>query len=297
MRKARILWFCIMVGPATLGFLALTLGPMLASLYLSFTKYEVIAPPQFIGLQNYVYLMTVDPAFWPSVRVTALYVLLTVPLSLVVALTVALLLNQPLRMRGFFRTVFFLPSLLPATASAIVWIYIFHPHYGLLNQLLHKVGIEGPAWTSSTTWAMPCIVIMSAWGFGGAMVVFLAGLQGVPRTLYEAAQLDGADRIRQFLHVTLPMISPILFFNLVMGLIGAMKIFDQAYVFGTAGSESIVLGGPARATLFYVLNLYQKSFNYFHMGLGCAMAWMFFLVIVALTYLNFWFGRKWVHYG
>ena len=129
------------------------------------------------------------------------------------------------------------------------------------------------------------------------MIIFLAGLQGVPRTLYEAAQIDGANRFHQFRHVTLPMISPVLFFNIVMGMIGAMKVFDQAYVFGTAGSESVVLGGPARATLFFVLNLYQKSFNYFHMGLGCAMAWMFFIVIIGLTYLNFWTGRKWVHYG
>ena len=155
MRRGQFLWFWIMVGPATLGFMVLTLGPMIASFYLSLTKYEVIEPPQFIGLKNYIYLLTVDPAFWPSVQVTALYVLITVPLSLAIALGVALLLNQPLRLRGLFRTIFFLPSLLPATASAIVWIYIFHPHYGLLNQLLHHVGIEGPAWTSSTTWAMP----------------------------------------------------------------------------------------------------------------------------------------------
>ena len=293
MRRKEAFWFLVMAGPAMLGFLLLAFGPMLSSLYLSFTRYDVVSPPVWVGVDNYVYLNTRDPSFWPSVKVTVIYALFTIPVGLVLSLAVAMLLNTRVRMRGSMRTIYFLPSLLPATASTIVWIYIFHPTYGLLNTLLAKVGIDGPPWTQSPVWALPTIIVMSLWGFGGGMIIFLAGLQGISRTLYEAAALDGATRMQQFRHVTLPMISPILFFNLVMGTIGALKVFDQAFTFGTTAVAR--LGAPGRSTLFYVLNMYQKSFNYFHMGLGSAMAWMLFLVILVLTAANFWAGRKWVH--
>ena len=291
--RAESLWFCVMAGPALLGFFLFALGPMAYSFYLSLTRYNVVDPPAFIGLQNYVYLMTQDPAFWPSVKVTAIYAGASVPLSLIISLAAALLLNARIRLRGTFRTLFFLPSLLPAVASGVLWVWIFDPRFGLLNALLERVGIQGPAWTQSTTWALPALIIMGLWGFGGAMVIFLAALQGVPAALYEAAEVDGANSVQRFRHVTMPQISPVLFFNLVMGFIGAMKVFDSAYVFGaTSGAGP---GGPARATLFYVLNLYQKSFNYFHMGLGSAMAWLLFLAIVLLTLVNFLLGRRWVH--
>jgi multiple sugar transport system permease protein len=250
-------------------------------------------PPQFIGLDNYIYLMTQDPAFWPSVKVTLVYAAISVPLGLALSLSVALLLNRRVRFLGTFRTIYFLPSLLPATASGVVWVYIFHPNQGLLNRLLAQAGIQGPAWTMSVDWALPALIIMGLWGFGGAMVIFLAGLQDVPRSLYEAAELDGAGTLQQFLHVTFPVLSPVVFFNLTMGLIGALKAFDSAYVFGmTSGGMP---GGPARATLFYVLNLYLKAFNYFHMGLASAMAWLLFTAILLLTWLNFRLARRWVH--
>lgn len=293
MKQREPFWFLLMVGPALVGFVLLALGPMIWSLYLSFTKYNVVNPPVFIGFGNYTYLLTRDPSFWPSVKVTLLYALVSIPMGLVLSLGVALLLNAPVRLRGTLRTIYYLPSLLPATASSIVWIYIFHPSYGLLNQLLAKVGVAGPPWTQSPTWALPSIIIMSLWGFGGGMIIFLAGLQGIPRSLYEAAALDGAGPWQRFRHVTLPMISPILFFNLVMGTVGALKVFDQAYTFGTTAVAR--MGAPGRSTLFYVLNMYQKSFNYFHMGLGSAMAWMLFAVILILTILNFVGARKWVH--
>jgi multiple sugar transport system permease protein len=286
-------WFWLLVSPALLGFLAFNLGPMLRSLYLSFTKYDVVSPPQFIGGQNYLYLMTRDPAFWPSVKVTAIYAAFSVPLSLAISLGVALLLNRKVVGRGVFRTIFFLPSLLPAAASGMVWVFIFHPTFGLLNRMLKIVHIDGPAWTQSVDWALPALIIMGLWSFGQAMVIFLAGLQDVPTSLYEAADLDGADALTQFRHVTLPMITPVLFFNLVMGLIAALKVFDSAYVFGSAGGAGP--GGPARATLFYALNLYQKAFGYFHMGLASAMAWLLFLVILILTAINFGLGKRWVH--
>ena len=240
-------WFIFMVGPAVVGFLAFTLVPMVYSFYLSLTKYDVVSSPQFIGFKNYVYLLTKDPAFWPSVKVTLIFAAFNVPLSLLIALLIAILLNQRVRGLGIFRTIYFLPSLLPAVASGVLWVWIFNPNYGLLNEMLAKVGIEGPAWTHSTTWALPALIIMSLWGFGGAMVIFLAGLQDVPRSLYEVAQLDGASTMRQFRHVTLPQISPVIFFNLVMGVISAMKVFDTAYVFGSASGAGP--GGPARATL------------------------------------------------
>jgi multiple sugar transport system permease protein len=284
-----------MASPAILGFIAFSLGPMLASAYLSLTSYDVINPPKFIGLGNYTYLMTQDPAFWPSVKVTAVYAVVSVPLSLALSLAVALLLNRRVKMLGTFRTIYFLPSLLPATASGVVWVYIFHPSQGLLNRLLAQAHIEGPAWTQSVDWALPALIIMGLWSFGGAMVIFLAGLQDVPRSLYEAADLDGASSFQQFKNVTLPTISPVLFFNLVMGLIGALKAFDSAYVFGMTSTGTP--GGPARATLFYALNLYLKAFNYFHMGLASAMAWLLFLAIVLLTWINFKLAKKWVHSG
>ena len=284
-----------MAGPAVVGFVLFSLGPMLASGYLSLTRYDVVTPPQFIGVDNYVYLVRHDPAFWPSVRVTLVYAAVSVPLGLALSLGVALLLNRRVRMLGAFRTIYFLPSLLPATASGVVWVYIFHPSHGLLNRLLAQAGVQGPAWTQSVDWALPALIIMGLWGFGGAMVIFLAGLQDVPASLYEAAELDGASTFEQFRHVTVPILSPVIFFNLVMGLIGAFKAFDSAYVFGMTSTG--VPGGPARATLFYVLNLYLKAFNYFHMGLASAMAWLLFLAIVLLTWLNFRLAKRWVHTG
>jgi multiple sugar transport system permease protein len=285
-----------MVAPALAGFVLLSAGPMVASAYLSLTRYDVVSPPQFVGAENYLYLLTEDPAFWPSVRVTLMYAAVSVPLGLAISLGVALLLNRRgIRGLGTFRTIYFLPSLLPATASGVVWVYLFHPSQGLLNRLLAAGGVQGPAWTQSVDWALPALIIMGLWGFGGAMVIFLAGLQDVPRSLYEAAELDGASPLQQFRHVTLPVLSPVVFFNLVMGLIGALKAFDSAYVFGlTAGG---IPGGPARATLFYVLNLYLKAFSYFHMGLASAMAWMLFVAILVLTWLNFRLARRWVHAG
>lgn len=292
-QKNESLWFWLLVAPAVLGFLAFNLLPMVQSLYLSFTKYDVISPPQYIGIRNYTYLLTNDPAFWPSVVVTTIFAAVSVPLGLIAALGVALLLNRNVRGVGVFRTIYFLPSLLPATASGVVWVFIFHPTFGLLNRLLGFAGIEGPAWTQSTTWALPALIIMSLWSFGQPMVIFLAGLQDVPKSLYEAADLDGASSWQQFRNVTLPLITPVLFFNLVMGLIGALKVFDSAYVFGS--TSGVGPGGPARATLFYALNLYQKAFSYFHMGLASAMAWLLFLAILLLTAANFWAGKRWVH--
>jgi multiple sugar transport system permease protein len=294
-RRPEFLRFWLFAGPALLGFALFSLWPMLESLWLSFCQYDVVAPPRFIGLRNYVYLFTSDPAFWPSVKVTLVFTAVQLPLSVAAALGVALLLNQPGRGRGFWRAVYFLPSILPQAASVAVFVYIFQADGGLLNRLLALGGITGPAWTSSPIWALPVLIAISLWGFGYPMVIFLGGLQTVPRELYEAAHIDGAGAWSRFRHITLPLISPVLFFNVVMGVIGALKVFDLAYAFGAA--QGLIPGGPARATLFYGLNLYQQAFTYFHMGLASAMAWILFAVILLITWLNFRLGRRWVHYG
>jgi multiple sugar transport system permease protein len=265
---------------------------MVTSLVLSFTDYDVVNTPHLVGTANYRYLLTADPSFWISVKVTALYSLASVPLGLFAALAVAMLLNLEIPFRGAFRTLYYLPTLLPATASGVLWAWIFHPTDGALNRMLAQVGVHGPAWTQSPSWALPALIIMSVWSYGGAMVVFLAGLQGTSRNLLEAAALDGAGPWRRFRVVTWPTLTPVVFFNLTMSLIGAMKTFDQAFAFGQSGPG---IGGPARATLFYVLNLYTKAFEHFHMGLASAMAWILFAVIAILTGLNFRLSKRWVH--
>ena len=209
-----------MAGPAIIGFLAFALIPMLYSLYLSFTRYTVMNPPEWIGIDHYIYLFSHDPSFWPSVQVTLLFAAFQVPLALVTSLSFALLLNCPMRFRGLFRTIYYVPSILPSAASAAIFVFIFNPEYGMLNALLARAGIEGPAWLDDSAWALPTLILISLWGFGNAMLIFLGGLQGVARSLYEAASIDGAGAWRRFFHVTLPQISPVFFFNLVMGVIG-----------------------------------------------------------------------------
>ncbi len=294
-RGPRSTWFWFLAGPALLGFACFNLAPMAYSLWLSLCRYEVVSPPRFIGFGNYAYLFVHDPSFWPSVRVTLAFTLTQLPLSIVASLGFALALNQPIRGRGFLRSLFFLPSILPQAVFAVVFVYLFQADGGVLNGILGCLGIRGQAWTTNPAWALPVLVTASMWGFGYPLVVFLGGLQNVPRELYEAAHMDGAGPWERFRHVTLPLISPVIFFNLVMGTIGALKVFDLAYVFSVTQGKPP--GGPARATLFYGLNLYEQAFGYFHMGLASAMAWLLFAVVLVITAVNFRLGRRWVHYG
>jgi multiple sugar transport system permease protein len=284
-----------MIAPVVLGLAIFTYGPMLVSLVLSFTNDDAVRTPSYVGLANYRYLLTSDPSFWISVKVTAVYAAASVGLGLLASLSVALVLNQDIPFRGAFRTLYYFPTILPATASGVLWAWIFQPQDGVLNGLLRAAGIgHPPAWTDSPQWALPAIVIMSIWGYGGAMVVFLAGLQDVPKHLQEAASLDGATPWKRFWTITWPTLTPLVFFNLTMSLIAALKAFDQAFAFGTSGPG---VGGPARATLFYVLNLYEKAFGHFHMGLAAAMAWLLFAGIAALTGVNFALSKRWVRVG
>ncbi len=283
------------IFPWILGFLAFTAGPMLVSIAISFSSWSMLSSPTWVGFEQYERLFSSDPLFTRSLGNTLFYVALAVPLTTVFALGLALLLHQRVPGMGIFRTIFFLPSITNLVAVSILWLWIFNPEFGLLNSGLRALGIEGPLWLQSETWAKPALVLMSLWGVGGSMIIFLATLQGVPLELYEAAELDGAGSVRRFFHITLPMISPAMFFSLVMGLIGGFQVFTQAFVMtGTAqpGSE----GGPNNATLFMVLYLYKKAFQEFQMGYASAIAWVLFFIILLFTLVQRKLGQRWVYY-
>ena len=283
------------IAPWMIGFLLLTAGPMLASLYLSTTSWTMLAPPVQVGSTNYTTILTNDPLFTVSLWNTLYYVAFSVPLGLACALGLALLLDQRVRGIGFFRTIFFLPSITNMVAVAMLWLWVFNPEYGLLNGLLAQAGIAGPLWLQSEAWAKPALVLMSLWTAGGQAVIFLAALQGVPRELSEAAAIDGAGAVRRFFAVTLPMISPALLFNLIMGLVGALQVFTQAFVM-TGGVQPGSEGGPNQATLFIVLYVYKKAFQEFDMGYASALAWALFVLIVGCSALAFRLARERVHY-
>lgn len=276
------------IAPWLIGFCIFTAGPMVASLALSFFHYNP-GGVKFAGLYNYQVMLRGDDYFWQSVFNTMLYALFAVPLGLTGSLLLAVLLNQNLKVKGLWRTLFYIPTLVPAAASSFLWRYLFSPQGGLANAVLADVGLPRSDWFQSTTMAMPTMILMSLWGIGGGrMIIFLAGLQNVPRALYEAAEIDGASRWQRFVHVTLPMISPVIFFNAVLGVIGAFQVFTQAYL--------ITGGGPEHATLFYALLLFREAFTNFEMGKASAMAWFLFALLAVITAIKFWGARYWVHY-
>ncbi|MDT3316482.1 sugar ABC transporter permease [Microbacterium sp. KSW4-11] len=279
----------VFLAPWLLGLILVTVLPILASLYLSFTKYDLFNAPEWIGLDNYV-RMAQDPRLAASLGVTFVYVLVGVPLAMAAALGVALLLDKGLRGLAFYRSMFYLPSLLGSSvAVAILWKQIFGVD-GIVNQFLAVFGIEGPGWISNPDTALSTIILLSVWGFGAPMVIFLAGLRQIPVMYYEAASVDGAGPVRQFFSITLPLLSPIVFFNLVLSMIGAFQAFTQAFII-SGGS-----GGPSDSTLFYTLYLYQKGFTAFDMGYASAMAWLLVAIIAGFTAVNFALSKLWVFY-
>lgn len=285
--RREALTFYLLISPWLIGFLVFVLGPMLASLYFSFTEWNLLKPPAWIGVRNYV-RMANDPLIAQAFKVTTIFTLVYVPLELIGGLGLALLMNQKVRgMRGF-RTMFYLPSVVSGVAYVVLWMWIFHPRAGLLNTILGFIGIDGPTWLASPDWALPAIVIMSLWGLGRTMVIYLAGLQGIPQQLYESAALDGANSWRQFWSITLPLLTPTIFFNLILSIIATSQSFTQAFV--------ATNGGPLDSTLFYVLYLYRQAFQNFRMGYASAMAWVLFVVILALTLLVIRSARSWVYY-
>lgn len=281
--------FWVFVSPWMFGFLVFTVGPMIYSLVLSFFNWDLLTPPTFAGFDNYTKAAT-DPLLGKSIQVTLTYAAVSVPLQVALSLVVALLLNVKVTGINVFRTIWYLPSLVTGVAQVVLFLWVFNPNYGLINGMLRAIGIEGPAWFADPNWALPAVILMSLWTVGGNMVIYLAGLQDVPTELYEAAQLDGAGRMRQFWNITLPQISPVIFFNVITGLIGAMQTFTQGFVITQAG------GGPSNSLLFYVLYLYNNGFQYFKMGYASALAWILLLMILALTALVFRGSAFWVYY-
>jgi len=277
----------LFVAPWLIGFALFTLYPVLATLYLSFTDYNVLSPPHWVGWANYQELLTDTETFWPSLANT-LYLFLELPIALILGIAIAVLLDQKLRGMAWYRTLFYLPSIVPVVANAMLWLWLLNPEYGLINAGLRSLHIPAPAWLASPLWSKPALILMDLWGVGGSMIIYLAALQGVPTSLYEAAALDGASAWQKFRHVTLPGISPVIFFNLIMGVIGTFQYFTQTFV--------MTKGGPDKSTLFYALYLYQCAFQYFRMGTACAMAWLLFLLTLGASLLVFKTSARWVYY-
>jgi multiple sugar transport system permease protein len=271
-----------------LGFLIFTLGPMAASAVLSLTNWTIGSSPVFIGFKNYVQMFTSDSLFWKSMSVTWYYTLLSVPAAMIIAFSVAMLMNARVRGLGVYRTIYYLPTLVPSVANAVLWMWIFNPDFGLLNQTLRRFGLPTSNWVFSQTAVVPSLVLMSAWGFGNIMVIFLAGLQGVPRQLYEAVAIDGGGVWHQFRHVTVPMMTPVIFYNLVTSIIGTFQVFNQAYI--------MTQGGPNNASTFYVYYLYQTAFTKSAMGYASALGWVLFVIIMIITLILFKSSNRWVFY-
>jgi multiple sugar transport system permease protein len=280
----------LFISPWIVGLSAFLLYPILSSLFYSFCDYSVLEPPVFVGAANYAELAD-DKVFWISLGNTAYYAVVALPLGMIVAIGLALLLNTKVRGMAVYRTIFFLPSIIPVVAIAILWLWIFNGKYGVLNYSLSLLGIPEkslPTWLDSPNWAMPALILMGLWGVGYAIVIYLAGLQDIPVALYESAEIDGANWWQKTLHITLPMLSPVIYFNLVMGIIGTLQIFAAPYI--------MTQGGPQRATHFYAFYLYNVAFEDLRMGYACAMAWILFLLILGLTLLATKLSARHVHY-
>lgn len=287
LRRKEAMYGYISILPWLLGFLIFTAGPMVYSAYLVFTKWELITPPQWVGLDNIRFLLK-DEMFRVTLRNTLMYTALSVPLQLLVALGVALLLNQNIRGSNLYRAVTFLPSQTPAVASAMLWFFIFSPTSGLANSFIGIFGISEQRWLSDVDLVKPALITMAAWAFGGAMIIFLAGLQDVPQALYEAADIDGASAWSKFRNITVPLISPTIFFNLVIGLIGAFQVFTPIYL--------MTRGGPGTSSMVLGMLIYRHGFEQFNMGYASLLAWVLFLIVIVLTIIQFTFARRWVYY-
>ena len=289
MKQKEALSFYLFIAPWMLGFVIFVAGPILASLGLSFAQYDIILPPKFRGLDNYRELFQ-DPLFYTSLWNTLYFVFFAIPLGIVVAFGLALLLNQKVRGMAVYRTAYYMPSIVPVVASAVLWLWLLQPQWGLVNGALRFLGIEGPTWLASPTWSKPSIILMMLWGSGGSMIIYLAGLQGIPQVLYEAAEIDGANWWARFRHMTIPMMTPTLFFTLVMSIISVFQTFSIVFIM-TGGT-----GAPVNTTLVYLLYLYRNAFNFLRMGYASAMAWILFVIILALTLLQFRSASFWVYY-
>lgn len=280
----------LFILPWIIGLLAFTLGPLLFSLIGSFTNYDITSQMDFIGLENYRQLFTEDPLFWVSLGNTLYYVAISVPSSIIASLFVALLMNQKIKGIRVFRTIYYLPSVLSGVGVYFLWMQLLSPESGLVNIVLSWFGINGPAWLFDPTWTKPALILMNLWKAGGAMLLYLASLQSISPSLYEAAEIDGAGSFRKFFNITLPLITPIIFFDLVTSIIGSFQIFQEAYVMSQGNT-----GGPANSLLFFNLHMWNQAFVNFDMGYAMAMSWILFVIIFVLTLVNLKLAPKWVY--
>lgn len=285
--RREALTFYLMISPWLIGFCVFIAYPAFRSFYLSFTHYLVGREPTFAQFDNFQ-RMAHDKDFWQSIKVTGLYVLGSVPGSTIIAIGIAMLLAQKIRLVSFWRTIYFLPSVVSPVAVAVLWLYVFNPQYGLINTLLGYIGIDGPGWAFDKDWALITIIFMSWWTIGGQIVIYLAGLKGIPQELYEAVDVDGGGPWAKFWHITIPMLSPTIFFNVVLALIGSFQIFEGPWI--------ITRGGPDDATLTYMLNLYKQAFEFGNFGYASALAWVLFVIIMFFTLLVFRSSTMWVYY-
>ena len=280
----------LFILPWLIALLVFTTYPVLATFYLSFTEYNIVQPPSWIGLDNYQTMFTADPAFWTAVRNSAIYSLISVPLKLVIAFGLASLLNMAVRGIGFYRTIFYLPTLVPPIAATIIFVLLFSPAGGPINTILSWVGIRAPDWFNDPTWAMPALIVLGVWPLGVETLAFLAGLKEIPQDLLDAAAVDGAEGWQRLRHVILPLISPVILFNLVIGVIYSFQVFTQALVIGGTNGE------PLDSTLMFLVLIYRNAFRYFSMGYAAALSVVLFVAVLVLTLLIFRTARSWVHY-
>lgn len=279
----------LFASPWLIGFLVFVLSPIISSFYLSFTRYDILRSPRWIGLDNYINIFTYDELFWKALYNTLYYTVFSVPLAVFGSLMLAILLNHKLKGVGIFRTVFYLPSVTSGVAMALLWIWIFDPGIGIANTILRFFGIRGPLWFWDDAWSKPTMVIVSLVAIGGTRcLTFLAGLQGLPQEMYEAADIDGANWWVKFKNVTVPLLSPVILFNVIISIINSFKVFTNAYV--------ITEGGPLNSTLFFVLYLYRNAFTWLKMGYASALAWIFFLVVLSFSMIQLYMSKRWVHY-
>ncbi len=287
--KQQAIFGIIFMMPWFIGFLIFGLYPMIMSVYYSLCRYDVLRIPQFIGFGNYQKLIFEDPYFWTSISNTLIYTVLRVPLCIIGSLLLAVLVNNAVRGVKFFRTIYFIPSIVTGVVLSVVWLWMFNPQFGLLNSFLAYMGIPGPLWLLDPNWSKPSMVLMSVWSIGGGrMLVFLAALQGIPKHLYEAVDIDGGGWWAKFRNVTIPMLSPVIFLWSVLEIIFSLQVFVEAYI--------MTQGGPLNSTMFYNLYLYNKAFNDFEMGYASALAWLLLIISLIITVIQFRISKRWVHY-
>lgn len=279
----------LMASPWILGFCFFMLIPVIVSVFLSLTNYSLLSAPEFIGLDNYKKMLFNDPNVWHSMGITILYAVVNVPLTLALSFILALLINRKIRGVSLFRTIFYLPTIISGVAVGLLWTQIFNPDFGILSLITENLfGISGIQWLNDPKLVLPSLILVSLWGLGRSMIINLSGLQSIPTELYESASIDGCTGLRSVFRITIPMMTPTIFLNLITGIIGAFQTFTNAYV--------MTSGGPNKASLFYMLYLYQNAFKNFRMGYASALSWLLFLVVLVLTYVVFWSSNRWVYY-